>query len=609
MSVLTKQRGLKAIERAGGVAAATFALKEGYRYPIARGHRIAETNRQLDDGPMTGADLFADLESRNWLLPEARRRYRLGEFREHLKYMVKKGRLHVLTGVDLNAARLEGLAARREWDDRRDRIPPMPGSSGQYISALRTIIRHVGPGGVARDTLYSIIEAEFPKDVRWLRQIMSSLIHADLLRQEGSRVLAPHRHPTAEFVVEAIHNSVKFVGELLLEIDGHPRTQEEIAQVAKAQYGVNLGKSGDSYTPLRNRRGWLESANLIKASGRPLSLEITPKGRKFLRKLQRTSRLVAPSRPKSTGGTQSTGKLGAHTPGGRKKARSIRPTHENLVSDQATKPLTAWLIQTARQRGTMTYGRAKVRLESECGFEAVFTVAVGRVAGAAMNKILEVVPDAPLLNVLLVQAGTSLPGSGAVQYLADRYPGRRWLRKGDAHKDGRWRDLIEEEAARVYGYKHWNTVYRQIYDIPLPAPSEIPEGKERHGKRRRGGGEGPNHKALRLRVTEEPSLVRRGLRPENTDTEVELLSGDRVDVVSASNDGTVAIEVKSRDSDVNDVERGVYQCVKYRAVLEAQDIRRKPIVESWLVTETPLPGELKALARRLKVRTKVIKPE
>ena len=41
------------------------------------------------------------------------------------------------------------------------------------------------------------------------------------------------------------------------------------------------------------------------------------------------------------------------------------------------------------------------------------------------------------------RAGKRLPGSGAVQYLADRYPGRRWLRNEDAHKDNRWRDLIE----------------------------------------------------------------------------------------------------------------------------------------------------------------------
>ena len=70
--------------------------------------------------------------------------------------------------------------------------------------------------------------------------------------------------------------------------------------------------------------------------------------------------------------------------------------------------------------------------------------------------------------------------------------------------------------------------------------------------------------------------------------------------------GTVAIEIKSKDSDWADLRRGVYQCVKYRAVLAAQDIRRDPRVECWLVTEIPLPGDLKSLARRLGVRTKAI---
>ena len=151
-----------------------------------------------------------------------------------------------------------------------------------------------------------------------------------------------------------------------------------------------------------------------------------------------------------------------------------------------------------------------------------------------------------------------------------------------------------------------NNPYRVVYGHRLPAADENLTGKERDGTGR-GGGEGANHKALRLKVTREPSLVRRGLRPESTETEVELLSGDRVDVVSVAKDGTVVIEVKSRDSNWNDLRRGVYQCVKYRAVIAAQDVRRKPTVESWLVTETKLPGELLALARRLGVRTKVIR--
>ena len=285
---------------------------------------------------------------------------------------------------------------------------------------------------------------------------------------------------------------------------------------------------------------------------------------------------------------------------------NIEPTDENLKSAQATQPLTAWLIHAAKSRDTMTYGQAKRRLENDCGFGIIFPVAVGKVAGAAMNRILEHFPNAPLLNVLLVRSDTGLPGSGAVGYLARRYPRKRWLRRKDAHKDDRWRDLIEEEAGRVYGFARWDEVYRRIYNGALPAPDEDLERKERDGTDHGGGGEGRNHRALRLRVTREPNLVRRGLRPEDTKTEVELLSGDRVDVVSVAKEGTVAIEVKSRDSNWNDLRRGVYQCVKYRAVIDAQDIRRNAYVESWLVTEETLPAELKKLARRLEVKTKAI---
>ena len=285
----------------------------------------------------------------------------------------------------------------------------------------------------------------------------------------------------------------------------------------------------------------------------------------------------------------------------------IRPTHEHLESAKATKPLTEWLINAARFGTTMTYGQAKRRLEVECGFGVIFTASMGKVAGAAMDAILEKAKDAPLLNVLLVQSDSGLPGSGAAGYLERRYRDRRWLRSDNPHKDTRWGELVDYEAARVYAFgDRWKDVYRLVYGHRLPPAGGDLVDKQRDGTGR-GGGEGVNHRALRLKVRREPSLVRRGLRPENTTTETELLSGDRVDVVSVAKDKTVAIEVKSSDSDWKDLQRGVYQCVKYRAVIAAQDIRREPTVESWLVTETELPRELRMLARRLGVRTKVVR--
>lgn len=130
-------------------------------------------------------------------------------------------------------------------------------------------------------------------------------------------------------------------------------------------------------------------------------------------------------------------------------------------------------------------------------------------------------------------------------------------------------------------------------------------GLQREGFQSESIGEGTNHKAMRLRVLGAPELIVPGLRAEVTKTELELLSGDKVDVVSYAKEKTVAIEVKSQDSNWNDLRRGVYQCVKYRAVLIAQC---EPNVECWLVTQRELGAELKHLARRLGVKTRVLKP-
>ena len=279
----------------------------------------------------------------------------------------------------------------------------------------------------------------------------------------------------------------------------------------------------------------------------------------------------------------------------------MRATDDNL-RQHATAPLAQWLIHAAKRRSSVTYGEAKRRLESEFEFDAVFTTRVGFPAGVLMGRILEVLPDCPLLNILLVRQGDGMPGEGAGSFMAD-YLGRPELAT-PGYRDRyphRWREACDEIATDVYAFRDWDRVYSNAFGEHLPPAAHL-QGTEcdgiNHGRR----GEGPNHMALRLWIVNNPHQVRRAYANFETDTEVVLESADRVDVVYYGPTSTVVIEVKSLDSDYLDLRRGVFQCIKYRAVQEAMDMRSDAPVVSVLVTQTRLPGDLAQLVRRHGIR-------
>ncbi len=112
--------------------------------------------------------------------------------------------------------------------------------------------------------------------------------------------------------------------------------------------------------------------------------------------------------------------------------------------------------------------------------------------------------------------------------------------------------------------------------------------------------ESPEHEALRLWACNNPFDMTGDAGVSFSRTEHPLPSGDRVDAFHRSPETHWLIEAKSRRSGEQDLERGIYQCVKYRAVTEAL---RKNSGEDWevrtiLLTECDLSDRLKALARR-----------
>lgn len=294
----------------------------------------------------------------------------------------------------------------------------------------------------------------------------------------------------------------------------------------------------------------------------------------------------------------------------------MKPTNANLEKFAA--PLIArWLITASQERRVVTYGEAMEKLEREEGFTSIGRATkLGRPAGILMHRLWEFDEDAPLLNALLVLQKDRMPSDGIAEFFADWWDDQRFREKGarKVHWET-WKSYSHQAIQDVYDYDDWEGLYERAFGQKY-RPDKIAkkrksgkDGSEKDGIPRGRSGEGDNHKALRIWVTNNSKIVAPTLKGVRAETEVELLSGDRVDSVYYADGITLAIEVKSSTSNWYDLQRGIYQCVKYQAVLRAMDPREDAVVDVLLITEEPLDGNLRALAKLIGVKHKCISPD
>ncbi|NHZ99686.1 hypothetical protein [Massilia sp. CCM 8734] len=174
------------------------------------------------------------------------------------------------------------------------------------------------------------------------------------------------------------------------------------------------------------------------------------------------------------------------------------------------------------------------------------------------------------------------------------------------------RSKLANEHEKIIRFgDRWNEVLERLGLDPVPAVDS--ENKKNSGGGW-GGGESEQHKALKLFVKNHPELVGADASWFSSNEYV-LRSGDEIDVFFKSEDWWIGVEVKSAVSDglERDYERGLYQVVKYQAVLEAQALidcpDKPPQVRVFLVLESLLPKKYVEVAKRLKVDVKAnIKP-
>lgn len=255
----------------------------------------------------------------------------------------------------------------------------------------------------------------------------------------------------------------------------------------------------------------------------------------------------------------------------------------------------------------VTYGAIRAELQYQLGINNIFPTQIGYVAGSLMNRILDVYPKAPLINALITRPN-GLPGVGVGGYFADRYRVRAYNRWG-AVSPTKKRELVDCEREKILRYGQWNNINTQLFGSDAKSLLRKKEGTEldgllRNGRNYGGQAESAEHKKLKAWVAANPQQIGLGKSFGKGMPESSLLSGDTVDVLFGEGANYVAVEVKSCRSNDEDFRRGIYQCVKYRAVKQAEHNPYKVAVRAILVTERELNNELKARARLLGVELK-----
>ncbi|MBU4185357.1 MAG: hypothetical protein KKI12_01520 [Proteobacteria bacterium] len=290
------------------------------------------------------------------------------------------------------------------------------------------------------------------------------------------------------------------------------------------------------------------------------------------------------------------------------------PLPEALRGDSWTKytartvlPLIIWCAKNGK---TITYGQLDREIVNRGWGHHVMAVQYGHPAGTIGDALIETEEEwedsIPPLNALIVNQTTQVPGDGVNWYL-ERYA------EPEGHVDDMSLDekraIVEEVHADIFSYEYWDDLLEEYGLEPLDdGIEEDDQDDDEISKPTRGGwsdeAESEEHKRLKEFIANNPEAV--GLEKGSKKGIVEYLfpSSDKADVVFKNGSKYLGVEVKSLISNDDDINRGIFQCVKYQSLLRAEQkaLMLPPNARAVLVVERKLPSGLQNLSDILGIK-------
>ncbi|MFY9260170.1 MAG: hypothetical protein WAO71_06625 [Gallionella sp.] len=269
-----------------------------------------------------------------------------------------------------------------------------------------------------------------------------------------------------------------------------------------------------------------------------------------------------------------------------------------------------------RKRKKITYGQLDEEIQRRRLGHHVNVVVYGHPAGAIGDALLEVEQEIgvkiPPLNALVVNARSGIPGCGC-DYYVGTYLGNDPNKKLSSEQ---LKAMAEETMKDVWEYKGWQELLKLWGLKPLegniPALQTINKIPIKSSPK---GGwsdepESEQHRLLKEWVAQNPHILKSRIPFHVGETEWLYASADRVDVMFQHDDGCIAVEIKSEISNDADIERGIYQCIKYQALLRAELKANNKIPNGYsvLVTSRKITPPLQQLAELLNVKVITVAP-
>lgn len=207
------------------------------------------------------------------------------------------------------------------------------------------------------------------------------------------------------------------------------------------------------------------------------------------------------------------------------------------------------------------------------------------ILGAIGNALIELGKSTgrdkiPPIQCFVINKSNELPGEGISWFIND-------LKDFSKLPRSQQKKVVEIKLGEIYIYQEWDWVLSQLGLQPVPM--NLDEELEK-AKNIRGGGESESHRRFKEFVSRNPTVI--GLKPtlKNGALEQPLASGDTLDILFTDKNIKIGVEVKSEISGTADIMRGIFQCVKYKCIIEAQQVVENQIPNSRVILA--LQGEL-----------------